>query len=195
MGSKKKNLTDEELFAFVSAIEPRYNELFGRAKGVSFKESKEAAWGEVRAECLAQGFKSFEGKSVDSLRDDIYGYRRRAVEHKFNNSKKTGHGGIQWKNVSVFKLKKKLIKWEETIIRMEKFNEMVEVLDDIADSGGNLTDFQKTVRDSAVAEEEKNVKIEGVKVDVAADVKDGAKTPARSYIPQFIMRGKKRMKV
>ena len=94
-----KNLTEQELLAFVQAVEQHYDELFGRAKGSSLKKTKEDAWKNVVLECVAQGYRAFEDKTVSQLRDDIYGYRKRTVEKKWNNSQKTGGEGIIWKQV------------------------------------------------------------------------------------------------
>lgn len=104
MTSSKKPLTDQELTALCTAIEVRYDELFGRAKGAAYKKSKEDAWNDVKAECLAQGFRVFENKTVVQMRDDIYGYRKRSVEQKWRNSQKTGGGGVNWKEVRIMSI-------------------------------------------------------------------------------------------
>ena len=101
MGTKRP-LNDNILMALTTAIESRYEDLFGRAKGSSYKKSKEDAWTDVKAEVLAQGFRELENKTITQLRDDIYGYRKRAVFEKWKNSQKTGGGGVNWKEVTYF---------------------------------------------------------------------------------------------
>jgi hypothetical protein len=98
--SSKKHLTDDEIYALCIAVESRHQELFGRAKGPNYKQAKIDSWNALKADLIAQGFKCFEGKSVDDLRDNVYGYRKRNTETKWNNSRKTGGAGVQWKNVS-----------------------------------------------------------------------------------------------
>uniref|UniRef100_A0A914I174 Regulatory protein zeste n=1 Tax=Globodera rostochiensis TaxID=31243 RepID=A0A914I174_GLORO len=177
----KKTISDEEIMALCTAIESRYSELFGRAKGASYKQSKDEAWNELNSELLAQGFRVFE-KSIADLRDNVYGYRKRAVESKWLSARKTGSAGINWKN------------WESVIIRMEKFSEEVEIMEDVGDSGAKLTTWQKQVEfDASKEETDIKLNVSDPPLGEAASSSASAAAAGSIYTPRFQMR--KRPKV
>lgn len=117
MGTRdgNKNFSNEELLAFVSvkfslsisisinvyfqAVEGKRNELFDNISDPAYRDAIRKSWKEVRDECLEQGHTRFDGKTVAQLRDDIWRKKRNAVIAKYDNSQKTGKGGVKWEEV------------------------------------------------------------------------------------------------
>ena len=91
--------TDDELFAFCTAVEARHELLFNNGAGPDYKKDIESDWNAVAVDCGAQGFTRFSGRSTRELRDNIWSKKKVATMRKYDESKRTGSGKTHFKKV------------------------------------------------------------------------------------------------
>lgn len=75
--------------------------LFGKFSGTHVtKESKDKLWQDVASRCVVLGFRRFEGKNTEALRDNLFGRKKKALKDKMDKAGKTGAKAVVYKPVS-----------------------------------------------------------------------------------------------
>ena len=83
----------------IQAIENRQERLFNNS-GPQFKKDIDAAWDEIRSECVEAGFERFAGKSSATLRNDLWKKKKTELMKRWDAFTATGMGSNRpWEEV------------------------------------------------------------------------------------------------
>uniref|UniRef100_A0A915CM28 Regulatory protein zeste n=2 Tax=Ditylenchus dipsaci TaxID=166011 RepID=A0A915CM28_9BILA len=94
----KSRMSDAELLVFFQEVYAVKDKLFGKFSGSEVtKDSKDKLWREVAARCVVLGYVRFSGKSIESLRDNIFGRKKKALKEKMDKAGKTGAKAVVYK--------------------------------------------------------------------------------------------------